>query len=51
MTTKHQDKVSAGEIGIAFDFQFYYFLYRLLQMGKGESVGFEILDDVHTQQK
>jgi hypothetical protein len=46
---KYQDKTAADDKSIAFDFQFYYFLYRLLQMKKGESVGFEVNDDVHTE--
>jgi len=33
---------------IGFDYQYYYFLYRLIRIRKGESVGLEVKDDVHT---
>lgn len=30
-----------------FDYQFCYFVYLLLQLEDGESIGFEVLDDIH----
>jgi len=41
------DKASAADKSIGFDYQYYYFLDRLLNLKSGESVGLEILDDVH----
>ena len=50
MTTQkaHTEKTSAEDKSIGFDYQYYYFLYRLLKMGRRESVGLEVKDDVHT---
>ena len=50
MTTQktHTEKTSADDKSIGFDYQYYYFLYRLLKMGRRESVGLEVKDDVHT---
>jgi hypothetical protein len=41
------DKTSAADKSIGFDYQYYYFLDRLLNLKSGESVGLEVLDDVH----
>ncbi|MCO4891336.1 hypothetical protein MKD50_18290 [Cupriavidus sp. WGtm5] len=43
------EKTSAGDTSIGFDYQHYYFLYRILNLGTGQSVGLEIKDDVHTE--
>lgn len=43
------ERTSAGDTSIGFDYQHYYFLYRLLNLGTGQSVGLEIKDDVHTE--
>ncbi|WP_368930520.1 ABC-three component system protein [Achromobacter xylosoxidans] len=43
------EKTSAGDTSIGFDYQHYYFLFRILNLGTGQSVGFEIKDDVHTE--
>jgi hypothetical protein len=40
-------KTSAADKSIGFDYQYYYFLDRLLNLRTGESVGLEVLDDVH----
>lgn len=42
-------KTSAADTSIGFDYQHYYFLYRILNLGKGQSVGLEVKDDVHTE--
>lgn len=42
------DAVSADDKSIGFDYQYYYFLYKVLTMKKGENVGLEVRDDVHT---
>ncbi|RZJ28310.1 MAG: hypothetical protein EOO18_13165, partial [Chryseobacterium sp.] len=41
------DKTSAADKSIGFDYQYYYFLDCLLNLKTGESVGLEVLDDVH----
>lgn len=43
------EKTSAGDTSIGFDYQYYYFLLRILNLGIGQSVGLEIKDDVHTE--
>lgn len=45
------EEAAAPGTGAGFDYQFYYFLYRLLNMKKGQSIGLEIKDDVHSDQK
>lgn len=44
-----QDNISAIDIMIAFDYQYYVFLLNLFSLNKGESVGLEVKDDVHTE--
>lgn len=45
----HSDRTSADSILVAFDYQYYYFLWKLLSLRSGESVGLEVKDDVHTE--
>lgn len=47
MITSHQDKTSAADTSIGFDYQFYYFFYLILELRFGESIGFEVKDDIH----
>jgi len=42
------DSVAADDKAIGFDYQYYYFLYKVLNLKKGESAGLEVKDDVHT---
>ena len=42
------EESTAPGTGAGFDYQFHYFLYRLLNMKKGQSIGLEVKDDVHT---
>jgi hypothetical protein len=42
------DSVAADDKAIGFDYQYYYFLYKVLSLKKGESAGLEVKDDVHT---
>ncbi|MEF2095140.1 hypothetical protein V3595_10770 [Bacillus sp. CFBP9009] len=42
-----QEKTSADSKSIGFDYQYYYFLYQLLQLKTGQIVGYEVKDDVH----
>jgi hypothetical protein len=43
----HTDLTSAETKSIGFDFQYYFFLWKLLSLRKGQSVGLEVKDDVH----
>ncbi|OJA71582.1 hypothetical protein BGV72_30405 [Burkholderia ubonensis] len=43
------EMTSAGDTSIGFDYQYYYFLHRILNLGTGQSAGLEIKDDVHTE--
>lgn len=45
--TLQQDKTSAAQTSIGFDYQFYYFFYLIVGLKLGEKIGFEIKDDVH----
>ena len=48
MTLKSfQDRVSADHNIAADDFHYYYFLYTLLKMKIGDTVGLEVKDDIH----
>lgn len=42
------EKTSASGTVVGFDYQYYYFLFMVLNLKKGQSVGLEVLDDVHT---
>jgi len=42
------EKTAAPGASAGFDYQYYYFLYKVLNLKKGQSVGLEIKDDVHT---
>jgi hypothetical protein len=45
----HADKTSAETKSIGFDYQYYFFLWKVLSLNEGESVGLEVKDDVHTE--
>jgi hypothetical protein len=45
----YSEKVAAADKSIGFEFQYYYFLKTLLSLKPGETVGLEVLDDVHTE--
>ncbi|MED1919081.1 hypothetical protein P4V64_27640 [Bacillus thuringiensis] len=42
-----QEKTAAESKSIGFDYQYYFFLYKLLQLENGQSIGYEVKDDVH----
>ncbi|MBD3342820.1 MAG: hypothetical protein GF353_27225 [Candidatus Lokiarchaeota archaeon] len=46
---KHIDKTAAEKKSVGFDYQYYFFLWKLLSLKPGESVGLEMKDDVHTE--
>lgn len=49
MTRTHTEKTSAADKAIGFEYQYYHFLWRLLTLKSGETVGLEVMDDVHTE--
>ena len=48
-TTTHADKTNAADKSIGFDYQYYYFLLKVLNLKLGQSVGFEVADDVNCE--
>lgn len=47
MTTTQQENMAAADTSIGFDYQFYYFFYLILGLKFGETIGFEVKDDIH----
>lgn len=45
--SKILDNHTAGAQAIGFDYQFYYFMFLILELKVGEKIGFEVKDDVH----
>lgn len=45
--TKRTDVTSADTKQLGFEYQYLYFILRLLQLSYGEEVGYEALDDIH----
>ena len=46
--TTQADSTAADKTGIGFDYQYYFFLWKLLSLQLGQTVGLECKDDVHT---
>jgi len=44
----HFEKTAAESKSIGFDYQYYFFLWKVLLLKPNESVGLEVKDDVHT---
>lgn len=50
MPPMHQmDKTSAEDKSIGFDYQYYYFLNELINLKSGQTIGLEVMDDVHSE--
>ena len=47
MAKSIQEEHTAGAQSIGFDYQFYYFMFLLLELRHGQKIGFEVKDDVH----
>lgn len=45
----HTEKTAAESKSIGFDYQYYFFLWKVLLLQPNESVGLEVKDDVHTE--
>lgn len=46
-TNKTFQEHTAGPIAIAFDYQFYLFMFLALKLRYGQKIGFEVKDDIH----
>lgn len=42
-----QEQTAADKKSIGFDYQYYYFFYKMLQLETGQSIGYEVKDDIH----
>lgn len=51
MATKKtfSESTSAEKKSIGFEYQYYYFLYKVLNLKTGQTVGLELKDDVHSE--
>ncbi|XQY92143.1 dsDNA nuclease domain-containing protein [Metabacillus sp. HB246100] len=49
MVKKREDIGAADKTSVGFEYQHYYFLYRLLTLKRDESIGYEVKDDVHIE--
>lgn len=52
MSTKnktHTEKTAAESKSIGFEYQYYFFLWKVLLLQPNETVGLEVKDDVHTE--
>jgi hypothetical protein len=47
MSKSRYDITSASDKSIGFDYQFYFFMYLLLDLRHNEKIGIEIKDDIH----
>ncbi|MHC1748788.1 MAG: hypothetical protein AB9856_10615 [Cellulosilyticaceae bacterium] len=47
--TQQQELISAEKKSIGFDYQFLYFIYKLLALEPNQIVGYEVKDDVHLE--
>ena len=43
------EKHTAGSQSLGFDYQFFYFVYLLLDLKQGEKIGYEVKDDIHIE--
>jgi hypothetical protein len=46
-TRTREEKTSADDKALGFDYQFYYFIFLLLGLEEGQTIGLEVKDDVH----
>ena len=49
MSKTRFDITSASDTSIGFDYQFYYFMYLILDLRHKEKIGIEIKDDIHIE--
>ena len=49
MIENYLKKHVAGGQSLGFDYQFYYFVFLLVQLHHGETIGYEVKDDIHIQ--
>lgn len=46
-----QERHTTGAQSIGYDYQFYYFMYLLLDLKLGDKIGFEVKDDIHIEKE
>ncbi|MCP3032655.1 DUF4297 domain-containing protein [Halobacillus sp. A1] len=51
MAKNFEESTSADKTSLGFEYQHYYFIYQLLKLKKGESLGYEVKDDVHIEKE
>ncbi|WP_100010108.1 hypothetical protein [Lentibacillus sediminis] len=49
MSKSYEEVTAADRTSVGFEYQHYYFIYRLLKLKKDESIGYEVKDDVHIE--
>lgn len=47
MAKNQIEKTSADKTAVGFDYQYYFFLWKILSLRTGQSIGWEIKDDIH----
>ncbi|MCB0538756.1 MAG: hypothetical protein KDE33_14670 [Bacteroidetes bacterium] len=45
----YSEKTSADKKAVGFDFQYYFFLWKILDLEPGQVIGWEVKDDVHIE--
>ncbi|MGO4731153.1 hypothetical protein [Paenibacillus sp. 2KB_22] len=45
----HEELTAADKTTIGFEYQYYYFLNKLLELKKGQKLGYEVKDDIHIE--
>lgn len=49
ISKKYFETTTADDKSVGFDYQYYYFLYLLLNLEEGQSLGLEVKDDIHIE--
>ncbi len=49
MVRSQIEKTSADKTAIGFDYQYYFFLWKILGLRTGQKIGWEVKDDVHIE--
>lgn len=49
MTRTQTNKTSADKTAIGFDYQYYFFLWKILSLRTGQTIGWEVKDDIHIE--
>ncbi len=49
MVNTQINKTSAAKTTIGFDYQYYFFLWKIISLRTGQSIGWEVKDDIHIE--